>query len=125
MEGLFCNAWTVGPDGSLAACELAVSPGDYEVADYAPEQRKLERTGLLGGSVMWAAAANKAEMHRTLLYAKGTGCFLYDRVQKRATQLFSSAPNVILGVAPSPDGRYIYFTRNVRDSDLWLARLAN
>jgi hypothetical protein len=33
-------------------------------------------------------------------------------------------PNVVLGLAPSPNGKFIYFSQNIRDATLWLARLA-
>jgi hypothetical protein len=124
VSGLFCNAWTAGPDGGLAACDLSQKALTYEVAVYSPSERRLERTGVRGRSVTWAPATTSAELHRGLLFADGAGCFLYDRMQKSVTTIFSVAPNFLLAVAPSPNGKYIYFSRNIRDSDLWLARLA-
>lgn len=124
VSGLFCNAWTTGPDGSLAACDLATKPAGYELAVYSPAERKLERIGVKGRSVIWAPAANRKDVHRRLLFGDGTGCFLYDRKQKTIVPIFSVTPNVVWSLVPSPNGKFIYFSQKIRDANLWLARLA-
>jgi dipeptidyl aminopeptidase/acylaminoacyl peptidase len=123
VSGLFCSAWTPGPDGALAACDFWTNPA-YEVAVYSPKDHKLERTSVKGTAAIWAPAANPAEVHRRLLFADRTGCFLYDRTTKTVVQIFSAAPNVVLDLAPSPNGKFLYVSQKIRDADLWLARLA-
>lgn len=130
-DGVFCSAWTVGPDGNLAACDFATTdsgyvtkPSGYELAVYSPKDRKLERSGLKAMSSVWAPAANRKEVHRRLLFADGTGCFLYDRTKKTVVRVFSAAPNTVLALAPSPNGKFIYVSQRIRDADLWLARIA-
>lgn len=123
VAGLFCSDWTAGPDGSLAACNLALKSGGYEVVVYSPKDRKLERTGFKGVSSTWMPAANAKDVHRRVLFADGTHAFLYDRAKKTEVPIFSIAPNTLVAVAPSPNGKFIYFSQKIRDADLWLARL--
>ena len=120
-SGLFCSAWTDGPDGSLAACDLAQNSGGYEAVVYSPSKDKLEETGIKGVSTIWAPSSNKADSHRALILARDSRCLLYDRVLKRESELFSVSPNKIVGLASAPDGRSIYFTEAIRESTLWVA----
>lgn len=123
VSGLFCRAWTNGPDGSLSSCDFAGRPFGYEPTVYSPSQRKLEHTGLSGRSTHWAPSASLAEVHRALIFADGSQCMLYDRVMKRAWPLFSVAPNTIIIIAGDPNHQYLYFSQNIGESDLWLASL--
>jgi Tol biopolymer transport system component/tRNA A-37 threonylcarbamoyl transferase component Bud32 len=125
VSNLFCNSWTQGPDGSLAACDLGRPAGGFEAVVFAPATNALEHTGLSGLSTCWASASHPAEAHRALIFADGSKCMLYDRWLKRKSELFSVAPHTIRTVAATRDGKLIYFTQRVREGDLWIASLTD
>ena len=46
-----------------------------------------------------------------------------DSQSGKVHQIISVAPNEVVGDAISPDNRWIYFTLQVTEADLWMANL--
>ena len=123
VSDLYCEEWTSGPDGDQALCHIITGKGENLI--YSASKGKLEPTGTLGGhGASWVPPASLDDVpHRAFVFGRGSDCFLYDRVLRRQTLLFSVAPNQLHSVVVGRDGRHIYFSERVRDSDLWLGRL--
>lgn len=113
--GLF-NLWL----GEFAVGDLGPL-GGKEVMLYGGTPPRIERTGVAGQRSTWLPDSVDRS-HRYFLVAREGDCILYDRTLRRETKLFSVAPNRIYDLGVPPDGRSIYFSEVIRDSDLWLAR---
>jgi Tol biopolymer transport system component len=116
------NSWTAGPGGGMAVGELLSGSQAHEIVLYSYSEARLEHMGVNGRYSYWLRV-NNDDPYRYFVFLRGGDCLLYDRSLKRETRLFSSAPNDIYAIATSPDGRWIYFTKTIRDADLWLAQL--
>jgi TolB protein len=121
--GVVCTDWTTGGDGSMTICSLLLGATAPEIVVYFPEEGRLERTGVKGRAPFWLRVAEGASTHRWFVFARDAECFLYDRAVRRETRLFSVTPNRFFDLAVAPDGRHLYFSQRIRDSDLWLAHL--
>jgi eukaryotic-like serine/threonine-protein kinase len=118
------NSWSAGEDDGVAIGDLITGPTAPDIVLYAPAKGELEHTHLTGAHGVWLRDGNGADPpHRYFLFAQGGDCLLYDRALNRESRLFSVAPDRLYFLAPAPGGRRIYFTRTLRDADLWLARL--
>ncbi len=91
-----------------------------EVVVYSLKEERLEHTGLAGRPGGWL----RSNQDRYFVLFRGSEGFIYDRGLARETRILSTAPDALYAMEISPDGRWIYFTKTVRDADLWLAQLS-
>lgn len=121
---LLFNSWSEGDGDGVAIGHLLTGPTAPEIVLYAPASARLEHTHLTGLYGFWLRDGNNSDPPlRYFLFARGGDCLLYDRALQRESRLFSVAPDRFYLLATAPGGRRIYFTRTIRDADLWLARL--
>jgi serine/threonine protein kinase len=121
---LLFYSWTSGPGGGLALAQSNSSVPAPEVVVYSVQEGRLEHTGLAGRPGGWLPAGSRHEPpHRYFLFFRESEVFLYDRSLKRETRILSTPPDTVYAAELSPNGRWIYFTKTVRDADLWLAQL--
>lgn len=118
---LMFNDWTDGPDGNLAIGQTTPTTPQSDIVLYSFQQARLESAGLKGRFAYWLRLRDPGERLRWFVFARSTELLLFDRKLRREKGLFSAA-DPIYALAVSPDGRWVYFTRTIRDADLWLSR---
>ena len=60
---------------------------------------------------------------RQVIFGRGSKCLLYDLETHREKELFSVGTNTIYEIHSTHDGRRIFYTETIRDTDLWLGRM--
>jgi eukaryotic-like serine/threonine-protein kinase len=124
VGGIYFNDWISGREGGLAIAEWPSGIPLPEIVLYSFSKARLEHTGIKGKRGLWLKGSDEsAAPYRYFVFLRESECLLYDRNLKREVRLFSSAPDSIFSLVVSPDGRSLYFTKTIRDSDLWLAQL--
>jgi eukaryotic-like serine/threonine-protein kinase len=108
--------WDWSPDGSALAGALGGGDtGSHGIMLYSFQTRQFEKITEFGTSPLWLS-----DNQRLLFHDQGA-LFLVDRRTKmNPVKLCSVAPNSISGFTVSRDDRWIYFSMDSTDSDIWL-----
>jgi Tol biopolymer transport system component len=114
------TSWS--PDGRrLAGFQLRGDGKFSGIGIYSLENGDYTRVTDFGQSPFWLRDS------RRLIFSSGPlrdgAVYLMDSQSRKVRQMISVAPNEVIGDAISPDNRWIYFTLQVTEADIWLANL--
>jgi Tol biopolymer transport system component/DNA-binding winged helix-turn-helix (wHTH) protein len=118
----FFEATSWSPDGRRLAGFQLRGDGKYSgIGIYSFENGDYTRVTDFGQSPFWLRDS------RRLIFSSGPSrdgaIHLMDSQSRKVHQIVSVAPNEALGDAISPDNRWIYFTLQVTEADIWLANM--
>jgi len=108
------GAWS--PDGAWLAGDIAVK--DSGVVVYSLRSRTYQRLTDFGQWPVWLP-----DSRRVLFVSGGDAFYVVDRVTKNVRKVFSVTRDVLGPPRLSRDGRTVYYSRRVTESDIWLAEL--
>jgi eukaryotic-like serine/threonine-protein kinase len=114
------TSWS--PDGRrLAGFQLRGDGKFSGIGIYSFENGDYIRVTDFGQSPFWLRDS------RRLIFSTGISrdgaIYLMDSQSRKFHQIVSVAPNEVIGDAISPDNRWIYFTLQVTEADIWMANL--
>jgi len=118
--GAYFYVWSWSPDGRRLAGTLLKDDGQSVVGlgIYSLDSQRLERLAEFGYNHVWLPDSRRLlfQDHRGKLY-------LLDSHSGHSREILSVAPHSITGLTLSRDGRRIYLSVVVWESDIWLATL--
>lgn len=116
--GEYLTVWDWSPDGKKLAGTF-VGAGALAVGYYSFETGAYEKLGEVPSHVqpMWLPDS------RRFVFTEGGKAFITDIRTKKTRELLSRPPDLIRNVAVSRDGKYLYFTLQTSQSDIWLLDL--
>jgi len=110
-NGLFIvNSWS--PDGEYLAGTAGLD--EKGVVIYSLRTNEYERLTDFGEWPVWLP-----DSRRLLFVSRGKEFHVIDRQTKQAKKIYSSSRDVLGPAQLSRDGRAMYFTRRVTESDIW------
>ena len=114
------TSWS--PDGRrLVGFQLRGDGKFSGIGIYSFEKGDYTRVTDFGRSPFWLRDS------RRLIFSSGVSrdgaVYLMDSQSRKVHPIVSVAPNEVIGDAISPDNRWIYFTLQVTEADIWLANL--
>jgi Tol biopolymer transport system component len=109
------------PDGRMLSGELSQSDGSFlGLGIYHMDSQRYERIGPPGGE----GGGHWLPDSRRLLFRHDGKINLIDRQSKRIRQVFTAGPRRdILSFGVSADGRWIAYTVEAAEADIWLMNL--
>ncbi len=114
LEPFSPHSWS--PDGAMLAGMIASV--DRGIVTYSFDRRTYEHVTDFGQWPVWLPDAR-----RILFVSGGSAFYVVDRVTKRVDQVFSSGRDVIGPPQLTRDGTMVYYTRSVREADIWIMTL--
>jgi eukaryotic-like serine/threonine-protein kinase len=118
-QRVFLFDWMMGSNG-----EMGLGDQRREIVVYHAAEGRLERVaGANGRAGSWVRGRSGKDAGRYFVFTQGSECRLFDRELGRMMLLVSVAPNEIGYAAVHPDGRRLYYTQVISDSDLWMTRM--
>jgi Tol biopolymer transport system component/predicted Ser/Thr protein kinase len=113
------------PDGRGLAGFRQSAAGSQGLSVYYFDSRRYEHFDALGWYPHWLSDS------RRLVYftrsdmdpGKAAAMYVLDTRSKKTSEVLSVAPNEIVGLAPAPDDRRIYFGMTSIEADVWLMSL--
>jgi Tol biopolymer transport system component len=118
QEGSNFDSWS--PDGKWLAGYVESSPGAATgIVIYNIESQQYQQITDFGWDPAWLSDS------RRLLFTepRGSRILLVDRHSAGARELLTISPDEVGHVGTSPDDRWIYFTRYVNETDIWMLTL--
>jgi Tol biopolymer transport system component len=108
-------AYSWSPDGKKIA-QLRLSQHNYSgIAVYDLQTNRQEEVSNFGDAPVWL------NDNRRLIFSQANKLYLLDTLTKQSKELLALAPgDVIPGITVTPDNRYIYFSLQQKESNLWL-----
>jgi len=108
-------AWDWSPDGkrligSLTASRTLVGSFSFETSEY-------EKLTDFGGAAMWLPDSTR------FVFLFNNKVYVGDINTRRVREIFSTNENEIRSVDVSPDGKLLYFTMYLSESDIWMMDL--
>ena len=108
---LAVNSWS--PDGRKLAGDMHLLGGPAGIGVYSLESREFKRLTQMGRSPWWLSDS------RRLLFVHSGKLYLVDSQAGRVQELLSLAPQVAVMGAASRDDRWIYFSLQATEADVW------
>jgi eukaryotic-like serine/threonine-protein kinase len=108
------NSWS--PDGEMLAGQTTLTPTG--VATYSFRNRTYDVLTDFGEFPIWLP-----DNRHLLFVSRGKEIILVDRITKSRRTVFTDTRNVIGPVQLTRDGRLMYFSRRVTESDIWTITL--
>lgn len=108
------NSWA--PDGEQVVGQIEA--GKRGLAVYSLRTRSYERLTDFGEWPVWFP-----DSRRVLFVAHGNGFYVLDTKTRQFRRIYSSTRDVIGPPRMTRDGRTLFFSRRVTESDIWLVQL--
>ena len=109
-DNFFVNAWS--PDGAHIAGTAGLD--EKGVVVYSLRTNRYERLTDYGEWPVWLP-----DSRRILFVSRGKDFYVIDTETKQARKIYSSTRDVLGPPRLSRDGREMYFSRRVTESDIW------
>ena len=116
-DGTFFSPFSWSPDETQLLGEGGPEDPNGMLYLYSFASKRFTRVSDVGSPWGWLNDG------RRLLYTHHRSLFVLDTASKSARELLSVAPDDFESVALSADNRTIYFTREARQSDIWMMTL--
>src|SRR5262249_57780559 len=112
-NGVFV-AFSWSRDGHSLAGHRVVGTINDGISVYWFDSGRYQHFTDFGWAARWLSDSQR------LIFWKFTGIYLLDTRSGKVQQIYSPAARQVMGVAPSPDDRRIYFGLRSTEADIWL-----